>query len=98
VGNWIADDVLHRAKISPIRAANSLDFSEVERLHAAIQTVVQSAISVEANYAQLSSDFLIHARGWGRTDATPNCPNCEAEIKQIRVGGRATYFCVNCQK
>jgi formamidopyrimidine-DNA glycosylase len=97
VGNWIADDVLHRAKILPIRLANSLDFSEVESLHAAIQKVVQSAISVEANYAQLSDDFLIHARGWGRANATSNCPNCGSEITQIRVGGRATYFCEKCQ-
>jgi formamidopyrimidine-DNA glycosylase len=97
IGNWIADDVLHRAKIHPERIAADLSEKEVKAIHKATQTVVNQTIAVEANYELLPEDFLIHARGWGRANTEPKCPICKTEIVMIRVGGRATYFCPKCQ-
>jgi formamidopyrimidine-DNA glycosylase len=97
IGNWIADDVLHRAKIHPERIAADLSEKEVKAIHKATQIVVNQTIAVEANYELLPEDFLIHARGWGRANTEPKCPICRTEIVMIRVGGRATYFCPKCQ-
>lgn len=97
IGNWIADDVLHRAKIYPKKLASTLTEKEVKMIHEAMQFIINQTIMVEANYELLPEDFLIHARGWGRAHTEPTCPNCKTDIVMIRVGGRATYFCPKCQ-
>ncbi len=97
IGNWIADDVLNRAKIHPEKLANQLTEKEVTAIHKAMQFIINQTITVEANYKLLPEDFLIHARGWGRANTETKCPNCKTDIVMIRVGGRATYFCPKCQ-
>jgi formamidopyrimidine-DNA glycosylase len=97
IGNWIADDVLHRAKIHPERLAADLTEKEVKAMLKATQHVVNQTIAIEANYEHLPDDFLIHARGWGKIGVEPKCPICRTDIVTMRVGGRATYFCPKCQ-
>ncbi|GAB2765351.1 formamidopyrimidine-DNA glycosylase [Rhabdobacter roseus] len=103
VGNWIADELLFHARIHPLKPAHQLTTAEIEALQVAIQEVLLTAIAKEARYADFPASYLIHARAW---DTSPyedtqqhlNCPRCGTLINNIRVGGRATYFCPNCQR
>lgn len=102
IGNWIADEVLYQAQIHPERRASDLRPEEYERLHAAIQQVLQTAIQAEAVYRDFPPEFLIHAREWDDvpspdTDAHRHCPRCGTAILKSRIGGRATYTCPQCQ-
>lgn len=65
VGNWIADEVLFQAKLSPFRAARSLTVTEVKTLRAAILKVIEKAVSVSADAEQFPKDWLFHHR-WGK--------------------------------
>ncbi|MBC6989520.1 DNA-formamidopyrimidine glycosylase [Hymenobacter sp. BT491] len=103
LGNWIVDEVLYQAKIHPERRANTLTDAEFSSLHAAIQSVLKTAITQEATYRQFPANFLIHAREWDES-ATPGtdqhrfCPRHQKEeIAKKYVGGRATYYCQICQ-
>ena len=103
LGNWIVDEVLFQAKIHPERLGNSLTSTEFKALHAAIQLVLTTAISHEANYRHFPKSFLIHAREWDDSaapgsDAHTYCPrHPKVKIEKYYVSGRATYVCPKCQ-
>ena len=104
LGNWIVDEVLFQARLHPERLGISLTEKEGRALHSAIQLVLTTAISQEANYRHFPASFLIHAREWdtsatpGSADAHTFCPrHPKVKIDKTYVGGRATYTCPKCQ-
>lgn len=103
LGNWIVDEVLFDAAIHPERVANQLGEDEINRLHAAIRKVLTIAIEREAVYRDFPKDFLIHVREWDDSPHSESgghrlCPRCTTRIEKAYVGGRATYFCPQCQR
>lgn len=101
LGNWIVDEVLWQAHLHPARRAGDLSADELTRLHAATLHVLRTAVAAEARYRDFPADFLIHAREW---DTIPTgldpayCPRHQQEpIQKHYVGGRATYWCEQCQ-
>lgn len=66
VGNWIADEVLYQARISPHRAARSLTPAEIRRLHRVLQSVIRAAVAVGADSDRFPRAWLFHHR-WGKT-------------------------------
>ena len=95
IGNWLADDVLFRAKIHPETPSVFLTENDKDRIFEAMHYIVQTTIDAEANYDLLPNDFILHARGWGKSQLSGKCPCGKEAITMIRVGGRATYFCQN---
>lgn len=106
IGNIYADEILHRARLHPLRPAHRLRPAEVERLHAAIRPVLDAAIAAEgssfdAGYRTvlgLEGGFLavnaVHRR------AGQPCPGCGRPIVKTRIAGligRPTYLCPACQ-
>lgn len=101
LGNWIVDEVLFQARLHPARRCGALTAEEIERLHMAIGHVLRTAVSAEARYRDFPPDFLIHARQWEDAPvgaSTTHCPHHPTELIQKNyVGGRATYWCAQCQ-
>lgn len=96
IGNAYSDEILWEAGLAPFRKRSSLDDAQIERLYAAMRTVLADAIerlrtSVPPNIETQDRSFLkVHLRG-----GQP-CPRCGRELRQI--GGReATTFCRTCQ-
>ncbi len=104
VGNWIADELLFQAKIHPEKRANELSPAELTALRDAIQLVLLTAIEKEARYKNFPKSFLIHSRAWDTspygedTEQHLLCLRDKTPIEIIKVGGRTTYFCPECQK
>ena len=103
LGNIYADEVCFRAKVSPLRPANSLSASEVKALHSSIQRVLRQAIAKKGTTirdyqweAGRSGGFLDKLKVYGREGRT--CPRCQNRIKRVVVAGRSTCFCPQCQK
>jgi formamidopyrimidine-DNA glycosylase len=103
VGNIYADESLIRAGVRPRRRANTLTRSELSRLHASLQKVLQEAIraggSSVSDYVDAEGEkgfFQLRHRAYGR-EGKP-CLKCRTPIKKIVVGGRGTHYCPNCQK
>lgn len=104
LGNIYADEALYGAKIHPARKAGSLSLAETSALLAEACAVMEKSIesggSTMRNYLKADGtrgDYLdLFARVYHR-DGQP-CARCGAEILKIKVGGRGTHFCPECQK
>jgi formamidopyrimidine-DNA glycosylase len=102
VGNIYADEALWRARLHPLRGADTLAPDEVRRLHRSIRSVLREGI---ANRGASFSDY-VGADGepgenaerlavYQRTGAP--CLRCGRPIQRLVVGQRSTHFCPHCQ-
>ena len=102
LGNIYADEALWRARINPLRPADSLELHEVARLRRAIRAALRAGIerqgSTLRDYAtpdgsqgSMQDEFRVYGR-----DGLP-CPRCRTTIAKTRVGGRGTWYCPRCQ-
>lgn len=88
VGNWVADEVLYQAHISPLRPANQLTDEELRRFRTALKSVVERAVAVDADPDQFPRSWLFHYR-WDRHIGTT--ARGERLVRQ-RIGGRTTTW------
>jgi len=107
VGNIYADEALFRAGLHPLRPGGSLTPGEVERLRQAVAAVLTDGIAAAGsslggsslqNYSRpggQTGNFQEEHRVFRRTGQP--CPQCGAPVQRIRLGGRSTHFCANCQ-
>ena len=102
LGNIYADEALWRARLSPLRAANSLDREDVRRLVRAIRAALATGIerqgstlstyvTPEGFQGGMQDEFRVYGR-----EGEP-CPRCRTPIAKTRVGGRGTWYCPYCQ-
>jgi formamidopyrimidine-DNA glycosylase len=103
VGNIYADEALWRARLHPLRAADTLDERDVRRLHRALRQVLRQGI---ANRGASFSDYVGADGSPGenaerlsvyRRTGDP-CFRCGRRIERIVVGQRSTHFCPHCQR
>jgi formamidopyrimidine-DNA glycosylase len=93
---------LFLSKIHPQKAANSLNFSQINDLHQAIIRALSDGIAkggttfsnfqdiagIKGNYIDTAWVF--------RRNGKP-CNVCSTVISRIKLGGRSTHFCAQCQ-
>jgi len=103
VGNIYADEALWRARLHPLRTADSLTPDEVARLHRAIRSVLRQAISNRGtsfgDYVGADDrpgDNAERLSVYQRTGEP--CYRCGRPIERMVVGQRSTHFCPRCQK
>jgi formamidopyrimidine-DNA glycosylase len=103
LGNIYVDEALWRAQLHPLRPAGSLDGDELARLTRAIRAALRAGI---ARQGASLRDYSTPDGGRGRAqerfrvysrEGEP-CPRCGTPIDKIRVGGRGTWYCPNCQR
>jgi formamidopyrimidine-DNA glycosylase len=102
VGNIYADEALFRARLHPLRRADTLLPVEVRRLHRAIRHVLREGVR---NRGASFSDY-VGADGEPGQNAErlqvyrrtgEPCYRCGRPIQRIVVGQRSTHFCPHCQ-
>jgi len=102
LGNIYADEALWRARLNPLRPANSLATEEVRRLHRAIRTALRAGLerqgstlrdysAPDGSAGTMQDEFRVYGH-----DGEP-CARCRTTISKTRVGGRGTWFCPRCQ-
>jgi formamidopyrimidine-DNA glycosylase len=84
VGNLLADEILWRARLSPLRPAGELTVDELDRLRRELRAAVRDAI----RNGGVHTGRFMPARVKGGT-----CPRCGAPLARDTVGGRTTYWC-----
>ncbi|HSE94169.1 MAG TPA: DNA-formamidopyrimidine glycosylase family protein [Methylomirabilota bacterium] len=100
IGNAYADEILHRARLSPVRMTEQLTDEEVARLHAATRATLTEW--VERLRAEARDRFpegvtafrpgmAVHGR-YGQP-----CPVCGAAIQRIVHADNETNYCARCQ-
>jgi formamidopyrimidine-DNA glycosylase len=95
VGNWVADEVLYQARLSPRRPAVSLSTAEVRRLRKALHDVIERAVAVDADSDRFPKTWLFHTR-WGRRVGAVTARN--EDIVHETIGGRTTAWVPKRQK
>jgi formamidopyrimidine-DNA glycosylase len=102
LGNIYASEILHAARVAPVRGTHSLGDDEIARLYRATRRILRRAIR---NCGTTFSDFQ-DARGvtgsyqrylavYGR-EGEP-CRHCGAPIRRSVQQQRSTFFCARCQ-
>jgi DNA-formamidopyrimidine glycosylase len=97
IGNAYSDEVLHAAKMSPFKIANSLTPDDVAVLYDAIKTTLGEAVERSAGLAaadlkgEKKSGLRVHAR------AGQECPVCGDTIKEVSFADSALQYCPTCQ-
>jgi formamidopyrimidine-DNA glycosylase len=98
LGNRDADESMWLAGIDPRRSAASLTPDELTRLHAAIGKVLTEGIALRGTQRDLfgRKGQAVHRRYIFEKSGEP-CPRCGTRIAYLRLGGRNTFYCPNCQ-
>jgi len=103
IGNIYADEILFLSKINPEKVSSTLDDIELANIIKYTKIVLEDAInkggstirsytSVDGVHGLFQQKLNVH------TKSGEKCQNCNTTIVKIKVGGRGTYYCPNCQK
>jgi len=103
LGNIYVDEALWRAQLHPLRPAGTLDADELQRLTKAIREALRTGLARQgASLRDYSTPdgrrgrMQERFRVYGRDDEP--CSRCGTPIDKIRVAGRGTWYCPNCQR
>ena len=100
IGNAYSDEILHRAKLSPIKWTSRLDGEEIGRLHDATRRTLEEwtrrlrdelAGKFPEKVTAFHDAMAVHGK-YGRP-----CPDCAAPVQRIRYADNETNYCAACQ-
>ena len=100
IGNAYSDEILHRARLSPLALTRRLDDQAVVRLHAATRSVLgewTTRLRLEAgdgfpeNVTAFREGMAVHGR------FREPCPVCGTPVQRIRYADNETNYCPTCQ-
>jgi formamidopyrimidine-DNA glycosylase len=97
IGNAYSDEILHAAKMSPFKPANSLDQVEFDRLFAAIKDELGEAVTRSRGLAasELKGEKKSHLAVHGRAGQT--CPACGDTVREVSFADSSLQYCPTCQ-
>jgi formamidopyrimidine-DNA glycosylase len=100
IGNAYSDEILHRARLSPVALTGKLGDAEIERLRAAARDVLgewTDRLRAEAGdgfpegVTAFRKDMAVHGR------FRKPCPACGAPVQRIVHADSETNYCARCQ-
>jgi formamidopyrimidine-DNA glycosylase len=97
IGRGYADDIVHRAKLSPFSSLRGLDEAGRAELVAATRAVLTEALERERtrsgglSEARLGERFAVHNR------AAQPCPQCGRPLARVSYEAYEVVYCPRCQ-
>jgi formamidopyrimidine-DNA glycosylase len=100
IGNAYSDEILHRARLSPVRMTDAMSSDEVARLHAAVQHVLtewrdrlirEAGAAFPTKVTAFRPGMSVHGR------YNQPCPVCAMPIQRIRYASNEANYCPACQ-
>lgn len=97
IGNAYSDEILHRAKLSPVVHAAALTEAELDRLFEATVGVIVDAVEARRGVPidELKAAKVAAMRVHGRTGET--CPVCGDTIRDFTFASTTAQYCPTCQ-
>jgi len=100
IGGAYADEIMHRARISPIIRTDRLQDEDFDRLHDAIVTVLDEWTArirdeVGDGFPEKVTAFHDQMAVHGKFGS--NCPVCGSPVQRIVYSSRETNYCPGCQ-
>ncbi len=100
IGNAYSDEILHRARLSPLALTQKLSSEQIAGLHAAACKAMAEWIELLRTQAgdafpervtAFRPEMAVHGR-YGQP-----CPVCGAKVQRIRYADNETNYCPGCQ-
>jgi formamidopyrimidine-DNA glycosylase len=100
IGNAYSDEILHRARLSPLALTQKLAPADIERLyHATRETLEDWTRRLRADLGEgfpekvtaFREGMAVHGR-YGQP-----CPECGTKVQRIRYATNETNYCARCQ-
>lgn len=100
IGNAYSDEILHRARLSPIAHSTRLTTEEVFRLYAAARAVLDewtarlralAGADFPEGVTAFREGFAVHGK------FKKPCPDCGAPVQRIVYAENQTNYCARCQ-
>ncbi len=100
IGNAYSDEILHRAKMSPVKLTSRLSAEEIARLRQAVQATMgewierlreQAGGKFPEHVTAFRDEMAVHGR-YGKP-----CPACGSKVQRIRHADNETNYCATCQ-
>jgi len=100
IGNAYSDEILHRAKLSPVKLTGRLSEDEIATLYDATKSVLNewidrlradSAGSIPEKVTAFREEMAVHGK-FGQP-----CPVCGTPVQRIRYADNETNYCARCQ-
>lgn len=97
IGNAYSDELLHAAKLSPFKPANSLTDEQVDTLHAALDGVVGDAVRRSRGLAasELKGEKKTNLAVHGKTGE--KCHVCGDVVREVSFADSSLQYCATCQ-
>jgi formamidopyrimidine-DNA glycosylase len=100
IGNAYSDEILHRARMSPVKLTSRLTDDEIERLFDATRTTLvewtdrlraETGDAFPEKVTAFRPEMAVHGR-FGQP-----CPVCGTPVQRIRYADNETNYCARCQ-
>ncbi|HET8796872.1 MAG TPA: DNA-formamidopyrimidine glycosylase family protein [Thermoanaerobaculia bacterium] len=100
IGNAYSDEILHRARLSPVQMTTNLDAGEIDRLFHATQDVLkewidrlraQTGTAFPEKVTAFRPEMAVHGR------YNLPCPDCGSPVQRIVYAENETNYCARCQ-
>jgi formamidopyrimidine-DNA glycosylase len=99
LGNIYTDEALHRARLHPLAASDSINWEQAQALWESIREVLQEGIrrnGASIDWVYRGGEFQNYFRVYDRKGQP--CPVCNTLIVRLVVGQRGTHVCPVCQR
>jgi formamidopyrimidine-DNA glycosylase len=91
IGRAHANEILHRAQLSPFALSGNLDDTEIERLSTAIEEDLTRALDLRLAGKGDKDVYLVHRR------LGEPCPRCGDPLRQVDYEEHTVFYCAACQ-
>ncbi len=100
IGNAYSDEILHRARLSPLKQTSRLTAEEIARLHAAAQSTLkewserlqeEAGMEFPSKVTAFRPGMAVHGR-YGKP-----CPDCGSPVQRIVYAENECNYCATCQ-
>jgi formamidopyrimidine-DNA glycosylase len=95
IGRRLANEICHRARISPFASTSKLTDDEVDRLLAAVHECIADALTVERGREAMSSSAERPGNVYHRTGEA--CPVCGDTVRAVEYSHYTVNYCPTCQ-
>ncbi len=100
IGNAYSDEILHQARLSPMKLTSKVTDDEIARLFDATRNTLtvwtdrlrgESATAFPEKVTAFREEMAVHGK-YGKP-----CPDCGAPVQRIRYADNETNYCARCQ-
>jgi formamidopyrimidine-DNA glycosylase len=100
IGNAYSDEILHRARLSPLAMTDKLALEQIARLYDATRaTLADWTLRLRAHYGEafpekvtaFRPEMAVHGK------YQEPCPDCGTAVQRIRYADNETNYCPRCQ-